>query len=73
MAIQKRLNHLPKAGDAGPPGRRRSDDAALDILIGVFFVFAAAAYWIFERDRAIDVVAASSRGTNRKTLRDTWS
>ena len=31
---------------------------ALEALVGVFFVFATAAYWIFERDKAIDFVSS---------------
>ena len=52
---------------------RRSHRRARDGgRIGIFFTLAVAAYWIFERDRAIDVDRAPRRAAERKTLRDTW-
>ena len=42
------------------------------MLIGIFFMFAAAAYWIFERDKAIDVVQALLPRQQRRVVRDTW-
>ena len=35
-----------------------------EILIGVFFVLASAAYWVFERNRAIALVVSLLRATN---------
>jgi predicted PurR-regulated permease PerM len=46
---------------------------AFEALIGVFFVFAAAAYWIFERDRAVDVLCSLIDRPKRKKVRDTWN
>jgi predicted PurR-regulated permease PerM len=46
---------------------------AFEVLIGIFFVFASAAYWIFERDRAEDVLCSLLPRRNRKTVRDTWN
>jgi predicted PurR-regulated permease PerM len=70
-ALQRRLRHLPKAshfyGPAVAAGKK-----AFEILIGVFFTFAAAAYWIFERDRTIDVVTGLLPRPRRKLVRDTW-
>ena len=31
------------------------------MLVGIFFVFATAAYWIFERDKAIGFVSSMMR------------
>ena len=42
------------------------------MLVGIFFTFAAAAYWLFERDRAIDLVTSFMPRPKRKTVRDTW-
>ncbi|MGZ4409071.1 MAG: AI-2E family transporter, partial [Gaiellaceae bacterium] len=42
------------------------------VLIGVFFVFANAAYWIFERDRAVDLVTSLLARPKRKKVRDTF-
>jgi predicted PurR-regulated permease PerM len=46
---------------------------AFKVLVGVFFVFATAAYWIFERDRAVDLVCSLLPRPRRKLVRDTWT
>jgi predicted PurR-regulated permease PerM len=43
-----------------------------EILIGIFFVFASAAYWIFERNRAIALVVSVLAKEKRRIVRDTW-
>jgi predicted PurR-regulated permease PerM len=45
---------------------------ALEVLVGIFFVLATAAYWIFERDRAMKVVLGMVPRNRRKVVRDTW-
>lgn len=45
---------------------------AFEILIGIFFTFASAAYWIFERDKTIDLVTSLFPRPQRKRIRDTW-
>jgi predicted PurR-regulated permease PerM len=71
-ALQKRLNNLPKRSELVKPavgiGRK-----AFEAVIGVFFTFAAAAYWIFERDKAVDVVCSLMPRPRRKKVRDTWT
>jgi predicted PurR-regulated permease PerM len=71
VAVQKRLNNLPKAGTLLHQGVGVGK-AALDGLIAALFVFACAAYWIFERDSAVNLVAELVPRSNRKTLHDTW-
>ena len=70
-ALKKRLAHLPKRSDlVGPAvgiGKK-----AFEVVIGVFFTFAAAAYWLIERDRTIDVVCSLIPRPKRKKVRDTW-
>jgi predicted PurR-regulated permease PerM len=46
--------------------------AAFEVLIGIFFTFAVAAYWIFERDRARRLLLSLLAHDHRKTVRDTW-
>ena len=41
-------------------------------FIGVFFVLACAAYWIFEREHAIRLVTSLLPRPRRKVVRDTW-
>jgi hypothetical protein len=37
------------------------------VLIGIFFVLATAAYWIFERERAVDFVASLYEGRSARS------
>src|SRR5579862_6597214 len=45
VALQRRLDHLPKPGKLIGPAAH-AGRKAFEILIGIFFTFAAAAYWI---------------------------
>ena len=72
VAVQKRLEHLPRASSV----LHRSVSIGLkafEILIAIFFTFATAAYWIFERDRTVDFVASVLPRPRRKVMRDTWN
>ena len=44
----------------------------LSALAGVAFTLAAAAYWVIERDRFVNVVLAVVPHEKRATVRDTW-
>ena len=44
----------------------------VEIALGLLFVFAAAAYWIFERDDAVRFVTSLLPRPRRKVVRDTW-
>ena len=44
----------------------------LSALAGVAFTLAAAAYWVIERDRLVNVVLAVVPHEKRATVRDTW-
>jgi len=70
-AVQKRLQKLPTAGSAVHASIGVTK-AAFEVLIGIFFTFAVAAYWIFERDRARRVLLSLLAHDQRKTVRDTW-
>lgn len=69
--IQSRLDDLPSANELVDPALELGF-LGFEILIGTFFVLASAAYWIFERDRAIDVVCSLIPRPRRKRVRDTW-
>src|SRR5205814_5133157 len=45
---------------------------AFEVLVGIFFVFAVGAYWIYERDRAIALVQSLVPRRHRRVTRDTW-
>jgi predicted PurR-regulated permease PerM len=70
-AVQKRLQKLPTASSAAHASIGVTK-AAFEVLIGIFFTFAVAAYWIFERDRARRVLLSLLAHDQRKTVRDTW-
>ena len=70
-AVQKRLEKLPTAGSAVHASLSVTK-AAFEVLIGIFFTFAVAAYWIFERDRTRRVVLSMLARERRRTVRDTW-
>jgi predicted PurR-regulated permease PerM len=70
-AIDRRLRELPHAESFVHPVFELTLKA-FEVLVGIFFVFATAAYWIFERDRTVDFVASLLPRPKRKRLRDTW-
>jgi predicted PurR-regulated permease PerM len=70
-AIDKRLRQVPRASAVFHPALEFTLKA-FEVLIGIFFVLATAAYWIFERERAVDFVASLIERPKRKKLRDTW-
>ncbi|HEY8029055.1 MAG TPA: AI-2E family transporter [Gaiellaceae bacterium] len=71
VAVQKRLKKLPSVGDVFHP-LVSATKTAFEVVIGVFFMFAVGAYWIFERDRAIGLVQSLLPRRHRRVTRDTW-
>jgi len=71
-AVDKRLRELPKASSLFHPALEVTIKA-FEIVLGIFFVLATAAYWIFERDRAVDYAASLLPRPKRKRIRDTWN
>ncbi len=69
--IQQRLEELPSANELVDPALELGF-LGFEILIGLFFVFASAAYWIFEREKAMDLVTSLIPRPRRKKVRDTW-
>src|SRR5688572_7379433 len=66
--VQERLEELPSANELVDPALEVGL-IGFEIAIGIFFVFASAAYWIFERDRAVDVVTSIIPRPHRKKVR----
>jgi predicted PurR-regulated permease PerM len=71
VGIEKRLNSLPHGGKLVHQAVN-AGKVALEILVGIFFTLAVAAYWIFERERAQEVLLRLVRAKHRKTVTDTW-
>ena len=69
--LERRLRHVPTTGSLVHPALA-TGEKALAVLVGIFFTLAAAAYWLFERDRAIDLVTSFLPRPRRAKVRDTW-
>ena len=72
VALQKRLKHLPDRSTLLKPAEQ-AGVKAFEIVLGFFFMFAAAGYWIFERDKTVDLVCSLLPRPKRKLVRDTWT
>jgi predicted PurR-regulated permease PerM len=66
-----RFEDLPSAGELID---RAADITirAFEIGIGIIFTLACAAYWIFERERAMKLVLSLVPRERRRVIRDTW-
>jgi predicted PurR-regulated permease PerM len=71
-ALARHLRHLPST-DALISRSVSIGEQALKVLVGILFTLAVAAYWIFERDRTVDLVASFLPRSKRKTLHDAWT
>ena len=69
--IQKRLQHLPSGSKLVHPALT-AGKTAFEIVVGIFFTAATAAYWLFEREQAIDLITSLIDRPRRKKVRDTW-
>jgi predicted PurR-regulated permease PerM len=71
-ALARRLHHLPSGDQLLQPALSVGAQA-FEVLVGILFTFAVGAYWIFERDRTVDLVASLLPRPKRKKVRDTWT
>jgi len=70
-AIDKRLRQLPSGTSLLHPAITVTT-TLFEILVGVVFMFAVGAYWIFERDGVIALVQSMVPRRHRRGTRDTW-
>ena len=63
---------MPTAGDLADPAVKVTK-TVFDVLIGIFFTLASAAYWIYERDRAEQLVCSLLPAAKRHVVGDTWN
>jgi predicted PurR-regulated permease PerM len=69
--LHRHVDGLPSAGDIVRPSLE-AGVTTFEILVGIFFVLAAAAYWIYERDRALGLAMRLVPQRHRLIVRDTW-
>lgn len=72
VGLQRWLEDLPSAEELVDPALEVTL-TAFEVLVGIFFVLAFAAYWIYERERAITLVTSVLPRARRKVVRDTWN
>jgi predicted PurR-regulated permease PerM len=71
IGLEERLQRLPRPEEFVETGAEITF-VAFEIFIGIFFVLACAAYWIYERERAVGLVTSLLPRPRRKLVRDTW-
>ena len=71
QSLQRLLKEVP-SGSTLFTTLKEIGVTAFEVGIGIFFVFAVAGYWIFEREKAMNIVAELLPGSKRKVVRDTW-
>jgi predicted PurR-regulated permease PerM len=69
--LDRRLERLPRPEEIVDPALEATL-LGVEIAVGLLFVFATAAYWIFERDDAVRFVTSLLPRPRRKLVRDTW-
>jgi predicted PurR-regulated permease PerM len=69
--LDRRLERLPRPEELFDPALEATI-LGLEIAVGILFVLATAAYWIFERDDTARFVASLVPHNRRKIVRDTW-
>ncbi len=72
LGLERRLEALPSREKLVEPGVEVSRHA-IEIVVGIFFVFASAAYWIFERERLERVVLSFIPRRKHKIVSDSWA
>jgi predicted PurR-regulated permease PerM len=70
-AIDKRLRQLPSGAGLLHPAITVTR-TLFEILVGILFMFAVGAYWIFERDSTIALLQSMLPRKHRRVTRDTW-
>src|SRR5690242_12743880 len=70
-ALDKRLHQLPSGTSLLHPAITVTK-TLFEILVGILFMFAVGAYWIFERDSTIGLLQSILPRKHRRVTRDTW-
>jgi predicted PurR-regulated permease PerM len=72
IRVQDALDELPSGRDLLDPALSVTF-TVFEVLVGIFFTLACAAYWIFERERAENLVLSVLPRERRRVVRDTWN
>jgi predicted PurR-regulated permease PerM len=70
--VQDALDELPSGRDLLHPALSVTF-TVFEVIVGIFFTLACAAYWIFERERAENLVLSVLPRERRRVVRDTWN
>ena len=70
-AVDKRLRQLPSGTSLLHPAITVTR-TLFEIIVGILFMFAVGAYWIFERDGTIALLQSLLPRRHRRVTRDTW-
>jgi len=71
VGLQRRLEDLPSGESLVDPAVEVTR-LVVEISLGIFFVLASAAYWMFEREHAQNLLCSLIPRPKRKRVRDTW-
>jgi predicted PurR-regulated permease PerM len=71
LVLQRELEDLPSVSELIRPAAAITTKA-VEVLLGLFFALATAAYWIFERDRAQRFVLSLLAPERRRGVQVTW-
>jgi predicted PurR-regulated permease PerM len=71
LGLERRLNNLPTASELLNSGAELTRKA-FEIFVGLFFLLASAAYWVYERERAETVVLSLLPSRRRQKVSETW-
>ena len=72
IRVQDALDELPSGRDLLDPALSVTF-TVFEVFVGIFFTLACAAYWIFERERAENLVLSLLPRERRRVVRDTWN
>ena len=71
LGLEQRLEELPSADALVDPALTVTV-TVFEVLVGIFFTLACAAYWIFEKERAQRLVLSLLPVKRRRIVRETW-
>lgn len=71
VGIENRLEELPSGSSLIDPALTVTV-TVFEVMVGIFFTLACAAYWIFERDQAQRLVLSFLPVKRRRIVRETW-